>query len=292
MYFKEELEKKAAMVEDALNRYLPPPDTYPPLIHQAMRYSVMGGGKRLRPALVMAGAETVGGSAVDVLPAACAIELIHAYSLVHDDLPAMDNDDYRRGKPTNHKVYGEAMALLAGDALLTLAFKLLAECPSSHPKDVVRVIHEIALGAGTLGLIGGQVVDAFSAGEEIDEKLLNYIHRNKTGAMYRLSVRSGAILAGAKEKELANLTEYAEHLGLAFQIKDDILDCEGDEKNRKACRSDIRNKKATYPSLFGMENSREKARVAINNAIAALRTFGSKADFMRVLAKFVIERDF
>lgn len=293
MYFKEELEKKAAMVEDALNRYLPPPDTYPPLIHQAMRYSVMGGGKRLRPALVMAGAETVGGSAVDVLPAACAIELIHAYSLVHDDLPAMDNDDYRRGKPTNHKVYGEAMALLAGDALLTLAFKLLAECPSSHPKDVVRVIHEIALGAGTLGLIGGQVVDTFSAGEEIDEKLLNYIHRNKTGAMYRLSVRSGAILAGAKEKELANLTEYAEHLGLAFQIKDDILDCEGDEKKLgKPVGSDIRNKKATYPSLFGMENSREKARVAINNAIAALRTFGSKADFMRVLAKFVIERDF
>lgn len=293
MYFKEELEQKAAMVEDALNRYLPPPDTYPPLIHQAMRYSVMGGGKRLRPALVMAGAETVGGSAVDVLPAACAIELIHAYSLVHDDLPAMDNDDYRRGKPTNHKVYGEAMALLAGDALLTLAFKLLAECPSSHPKDVVRVIHEIALGAGTLGLIGGQVVDTFSAGEEIDEKLLNYIHRNKTGAMYRLSVRSGAILAGAKEKELANLTEYAEHLGLAFQIKDDILDCEGDEKKLgKPVGSDIRNKKATYPSLFGMENSREKARVAINNAIAALRTFGSKADFMRVLAKFVIERDF
>ncbi|MDD2443074.1 MAG: polyprenyl synthetase family protein [Desulfotomaculaceae bacterium] len=293
MYFKEELEQKAAMVEDALNRYLPPPDTYPPLIHQAMRYSVMGGGKRLRPALVMAGAETVGGSAVDVLPAACAIELIHAYSLVHDDLPAMDNDDYRRGKPTNHKVYGEAMALLAGDALLTLAFKLLAECPSSHPKDVVRVIHEIALGAGTLGLIGGQVVDTFSAGEEIDEKLLNYIHRNKTGAMYRLSVRSGAILAGAKEKELANLTEYAEHLGLAFQIKDDILDCEGDEKKLgKPVGSDIRNKKATYPSLFGMENSREKARVAINNAIAALRTFGSKADFMRALAKFVIERDF
>ncbi len=139
----------------------------------------------------------------------------------------------------------------------------------------------------------GQVVDTFSAGEEIDEKLLNYIHRNKTGAMYRLSVRSGAILAGAKEKELANLTEYAEHLGLAFQIKDDILDCEGDEKKLgKPVGSDIRNKKATYPSLFGMENSREKARVAINNAIAALRTFGSKADFMRALAKFVIERDF
>lgn len=293
MGFKEELKIRAAAVEEALDRYLPPSDAYPPLIHQAMRYSVMGGGKRLRPALVMAGAEAVGGNPADVLPAACALELIHAYSLVHDDLPAMDNDDYRRGKLTNHKVYGEAVAVLVGDALLTLAFKLLAENKSSCSEDVVRVIHEAAVGAGTLGLIGGQVVDTFSAGEEIDEATLEYIHRHKTGALYRVSVRAGAILAGARENQLASLTEYAEYLGLAFQIKDDILDIEGDEKKiGKPVGSDIKNKKATYPSLFGMEKSREKARLAADGARAALRPFGKEADFLRLLVQFVIDRDF
>jgi len=291
--FKEELKKKAAVVEEALDRYLPPADAYPPLIHQAMRYSVTGGGKRLRPALVMAGAEAVGGNAVDVLPAACALELIHTYSLVHDDLPAMDNDDYRRGKLTNHKVYGEAVAVLVGDALLTLAFQLLAENKGSRPENVMRVIHEIAVGAGTFGLIGGQVVDTFSAGEEISEATLEYIHRHKTGALYRVSIRAGAILAGARETELASLTEYAEHLGLAFQIKDDILDIEGDEKKiGKPVGSDIKNKKATYPSLFGMEMSREKARLAAAHAQAALMPFGKEADFLRVLVQFVIDRDF
>lgn len=293
MDFKEELQKKAAFVEEALERCLPPADTYPPLIHQAMRYSVMGGGKRLRPALVMAGAEAVGGNAVDVLPAACALELIHTYSLVHDDLPAMDDDDYRRGKLTNHKVYGEAAAVLAGDALLTLAFQLLAENKGSRPENVIRVIHEIALGAGTLGLIGGQVVDTFSAGEGIGEETLEYIHRHKTGALYRVSVRAGAILAGARETELASLTEYAEHLGLAFQIKDDILDIEGDEKKiGKPVGSDIKNKKATYPSLFGMEKSQEKARLAAAHAQATLMPFGKEADFLRMLVQFVIDRDF
>jgi len=291
--FKEELKKKAILVEEALELFLPSPETYPPLIHQAMRYSVMGGGKRLRPALVMAAAETVGGCASDVLPAACAIELIHVYSLVHDDLPAMDNDDYRRGKLTSHKVYGEAMALLVGDALLTLAFKLLSECRNTSPDAVVRVINEVAAGAGTLGLIGGQVVDTFSAGEDIVEDTLEYIHSHKTGAIYRVSLRTGAILAGAREKDLACLTEYAEHMGLAFQIKDDILDIEGDEKKLgKPVGSDIRNKKATYPALFGLEKSKEKARLAADNAIAALSAFGQEADFLRSLVEFVIERDF
>jgi geranylgeranyl diphosphate synthase type II len=291
--FKEELKKKAAVVEEALDRFLPSPDTYPPLIHQAMRYSVLGGGKRLRPALVMASAEVAGGSPQDVLPAACAVELIHVYSLIHDDLPVMDNDDYRRGKLTNHKVYGEAMALLAGDALLTLAFKLLAECRTSRPEDIVRIIHEAAAGAGTLGLIGGQVVDTFSAGEEIDAATLEYIHRHKTGAMYRISVRTGAILAGAGEAELDHLTEYAEYMGLAFQIKDDILDIEGDEtKIGKPVGSDIRNKKATYPALFGLENSKEKARFAVESAKEALRSFGREAEFLRALVDYVIKRDF
>lgn len=293
MDFKEELKKRALIVEEALDGFLPPPDAYPPLIHQAMRYSALGGGKRLRPALVMAAAEAVGGSASGVLPAACAVELIHTYSLVHDDLPAMDNDDYRRGKLTNHKVYGDAVAVLVGDALLTLSFQLLAGSPCTRPGDIARVIQEVALGAGTFGLIGGQVVDTFSEGAEIDEKTLEYIHRHKTGALYRASVRAGAILAGAGEQELASLTRYAENLGLAFQIIDDILDLEGDEKKiGKPVGSDLKNKKATYPSLFGLDRSREKARLAAGRAEEALGSFGQEADFLRWLVQFVIERDF
>ena len=293
MDFKEEYNKKIAVVNEALEIFMPPPDAYPPLIHQAMRYSVLGGGKRLRPVLLIASAEVAGGTVRDVLPAACAVELIHTYSLIHDDLPAMDNDDYRRGKPTNHKVYGEAIALLAGDALLTLAFQLLTESRTGRAADIVRVIHEVAIGAGAGGLIGGQVVDTFSTEKEIDTTTLEYIHRNKTGALYRVAVRSGAILAGAGEEELARLTEYAEYLGLAFQIKDDILDIEGDEKKLgKPVGSDIRNKKATYPALFGLKVSKEKARSAVESAIGALSPFGKEADFLRVLVEYVIKRDF
>lgn len=292
MNFREELAKKALLVEEALDRYLPSPDTYPPLIHQAMRYSVMGGGKRLRPVLVMSGAEVVGGMAADVLPAACAVEMIHAYSLIHDDLPAMDDDDYRRGKLTNHKVYGEAVAVLAGDALLTLAFKLLTENKSSCPDNVLRVINEIAEGAGTFGLVGGQVVDTCSVSDSADEATLEYIHRHKTGALYRVSIRAGAILAGASEEQLACLTEYAEQLGLAFQIVDDILDIEGDEKKTgKPVSSDIKNKKLTYPALFGLEKSKGKARLAAEKAREALKPFGKEADFLRAMVQFVIERD-
>ncbi len=293
MNFNIELKKKADLAEKALERYLPSGDVYPHLIHQAMRYSVMSGGKRLRPALVMAAAESVGGNATDVLPTACAIELIHTYSLIHDDLPVMDNDDYRRGRLTNHKVYGEAIALLAGDALLTLAFKLMAENKCSNPGDVLQVIYEVADGVGTLGLIGGQVVDTFSERESTDEATLEYIHRHKTGALYRVAVRAGAILAGAGEKQLASLTEYAEYLGLAFQIKDDILDIAGDrEKLGKPVGSDIKNKKVTYPVLFGLEKSKERARLATENAREALRFFGEEADFLRSLVQFVIEREF
>ncbi|HPZ42512.1 MAG TPA: polyprenyl synthetase family protein [Bacillota bacterium] len=293
MNFKEELKRRAQIIEEALERFLPPPTAYPPLIHQAMRYSVLGGGKRLRPSLVMAGAEAVGGSATSVLPAACAVELIHVYSLIHDDLPALDNDDYRRGKLTNHKVFGEAIAVLAGDALLTLAFQLLAENKASRPEDNLRVIHEAALGAGTMGLIGGQVVDTFSAGEEVDEVTLEYIHRNKTGALYRISVRTGAILAGARPEQLEALSRYAEHLGLAFQIMDDILDLVGEEKKLgKPVGSDLKNKKATYPALFGLESSREKANLECARALSALSDFGKEADFLRSLAIFVVNRDY
>ncbi|TEB06666.1 Farnesyl diphosphate synthase [Pelotomaculum schinkii] len=290
--FKEELKKRAALVEESLEILLPGTNAYPPLIHQAMRYSVMGGGKRLRPVLVMAGAEAVGGKADDALTAACAFELIHTYSLVHDDLPAMDNDDYRRGKLTSHKVYGEAAAVLTGDALLTMAFQLLAESKGA-PENVLRVIREAAVGAGTFGLIGGQVVDTLSEGVELDENTLEYIHRHKTGALYKISVRAGAILAGARDDQLAALTGYAENLGLAFQIKDDLLDIEGDEqKIGKPVGSDTKNNKATYPALFGLHKSRAKARQAAQQALAALRPFGAEADFLRSMVNFVIERDF
>lgn len=290
--FLEELRKRAALVDEALESLLPASDAYPPLIHQAMRYSVMAGGKRLRPVLVMAGAEAVGGQAADVLTAACAFELIHTYSLIHDDLPAMDNDDYRRGKLTNHKVYGEAAAILAGDALLTLAFKLLAESKGT-PENILQVIKEAATGAGTFGLIGGQVVDTLSEDSEFDEATLEYIHRNKTGALYKVSVRAGAILSGARDEQLAALTTYAENLGLAFQIKDDILDIEGDEKKiGKPVGSDVKNKKATYPALFGLEESRARALQAAERALVSLQTFGAEAQFLRSMIKFVIERDF
>ena len=289
--FSEDLRKRASLVEEALEYLLPGPNAYPPLIHQAMRYSVMGGGKRLRPALVMAGAEAVGGQIADVLPAACAFELIHTYSLVHDDLPAMDNDDYRRGKLTSHKVYGEATAVLTGDALLTMAFQLLAGS-KGKAENILRVIQEAAIGAGTFGLIGGQVVDTLSEGNEFDEVTLNYIHRHKTGALYKVSVRAGAILAGAREEQLAALTGYAENLGLAFQIKDDILDIEGDEnKIGKPVGSDTKNNKATYPALFGLNKSRVKARQAAERALAALESFGAEAEFLRAMVDFVIERD-
>ncbi|MGI6491758.1 MAG: polyprenyl synthetase family protein [Peptococcaceae bacterium] len=290
--FIQELSKRAALVDQALEALLPSPETFPPLIHQAMRYSVLEGGKRLRPVLMLAAAEAVGGKAQDFISAACAFELIHAYSLVHDDLPAMDNDDYRRGKLSNHKVYGEATAILTGDALLTMAMQLLAES-SGKPENVLRVIRETAIWAGSQGLIGGQVVDTLSEGIEFDEATIEYIHNHKTGALFKAAVRAGAILAGATEAQITALTSYAEYLGLAFQIKDDILDLEGNEQIiGKAVGSDAKNNKATYPALFGLSKSRDKAREAAGNALSSLQGFGAEADFLRSMVNYVIERDF
>ncbi|MBE3584683.1 polyprenyl synthetase family protein [Desulfofundulus thermocisternus] len=296
MDFLAELKARAALVDRALDEFLPPEDAYPPVIHRAMRYSLFAGGKRLRPVLVLAAAETVGGDPVKVLPAACALELIHTYSLIHDDLPAMDNDDFRRGKPTCHRVYGEAVAILAGDALLTHAFALLAKNAQNQlapAERVVQVIEEVAAAAGTLGLIGGQVVDTLAADTAVDAATLEYIHRHKTGALYRVAVRAGAILAGAKERQLEALTIYADNLGLAFQIQDDILDVEGDPARLgKPVGSDERNKKATYPALFGLDVARTKAGEAVAAALAALEPFDERADFLRELVRFVITRDF
>lgn len=296
MDFISELKIRAALVDRALEDLILAADTYPPVIHDAIRYSLFPGGKRLRPVLTLTAAEAVGGEPARVMPAACAMELIHTYSLIHDDLPAMDNDDFRRGKPTNHRVYGEAVAILAGDALLTQAFGLLARNARDElatAERVVQVIDEVAVAAGTLGLIGGQVVDTLAANSVVDAATLEYIHRHKTGALYRVAVRAGAILSGATEEQLVALTEYAEHLGLAFQIKDDILDVEGDANRLgKPVGSDVRNKKATYPALYGLDVAKTKACQLATEAVRALDTFDQRADFLRHLARFVVNRDF
>lgn len=283
---------KCILIEQRLQELLPATDTYPPTIHQAMRYSVLAGGKRLRPVLVIAAAEAVGGKLEEVLDVACAIEMIHTYSLIHDDLPAMDNDDYRRGKPTSHKVYGEGTAILAGDALLTYAFEVMAAAKINDQGRLLTVMREIAQAAGTLGMIGGQVVDLESAGKQIDHQGLEYIHRAKTGALFRASLRAGAILAGAAQEQLTCLTEYAEHFGLAFQITDDILDIVGDaQKIGKPVGSDMKNMKATYPSLFTLPVAKTMAEETIAKALVCLDKAGLHSPFLRALVQYLADRE-
>lgn len=296
MDLKKYLDQKREIIDEALNQYLPPETEYPQTIHEAMRYSVFAGGKRLRPILVIAAAEVVGGGAEKVLPTACAIELIHTFSLIHDDLPAIDNDDYRRGKLTCHKVFGEDMAILAGDGLLTHAFQLLAqnsEIKTINKEAMPLVIKEVAAAIGTLGLIGGEVVDIQSEGKEIDLPRLEYIHSHKTGALIAISLRVGAMLMDAQEEEMEALFQYGKLIGLAFQIVDDILNVEGDEVQLgKPVGSDLRQKKATYPALFGLEESRQKARRLVEEAKKELEIFGEKGEILRLLADFVVERTF
>lgn len=296
MDLKKYLDQKREIIDEALNQYLPPETEYPQTIHEAMRYSVFAGGKRLRPILVIAAAEVVGGGAEKVLPTACAIELIHTFSLIHDDLPAIDNDDYRRGKLTCHKVFGEDMAILAGDGLLTHAFQLLAqnsEIKTINKEAMPLVIKEVAAAIGTLGLIGGEVVDIQSEGKEIDLPRLEYIHSHKTGALIAISLRVGAMLVDAQEEEIEALFQYGKLIGLAFQIVDDILNVEGDEVQLgKPVGSDLRQKKATYPALFGIEASRQKARRLVEEAKKELEIFGEKGEILRLLADFVVERTF
>ena len=287
------LTERRALVEAALERFLPPEDTPPPTVHRAMRYSVMAGGKRLRPILVIAGAEAVGGTPATVMPAACALELIHTYSLIHDDLPAMDDDDYRRGRLTSHKVFGEAIAILAGDALLTLAFKLVADNTALvNDARVLRdVVAELADAAGTSGMVGGQVVDIESEGKAITAETLEYIHRHKTAALIRASLRVGALLAGGDGKAVAAIGEAGSDLGLAFQIVDDILDVEGSlEELGKTAGSDERKQKATYPALHGLEASRRQAKMLIERAKQRLGVFGARAVPLQALADYVVER--
>lgn len=290
-----ELRKRIDLVDNYLEKQMPSGHITPTSIHEAMRYSLFAGGKRLRPVLVMAAAEALGGQAEKVLPMASAFELIHTYSLIHDDLPAMDNDDYRRGKLTNHKVYGEAIAILAGDGLLTLAFQLALKNHSEvglEPQTVLLAMQEMAEAAGSKGMIGGQVVDMESEDKTISPELMEYIHSHKTGALFRASVRCGAILAGATNSQLAALTIYAEELGLAFQIVDDILDIVGDEaKLGKKVGSDVANNKSTYPTIYGLENSKIMAQKAIDEAVGALSEFGQAAEFLRQIAFYMTKRE-
>ncbi|MBU7007661.1 polyprenyl synthetase family protein [Phosphitispora fastidiosa] len=291
---KREINDRVRLIDQALDNYLSN-SAMPETLHQAMRYSVFAGGKRLRPVLLLASAEAVGGNADLLLPAAAAFEMVHTYSLIHDDLPAMDNDDFRRGQPTNHKVFGEAMAILAGDGLLTEAFGLITECCVSEsiaPGTVVTVIKELSLAAGPFGMIGGQAADISSENQSIDKEVLDYIHSHKTGALFKACVRAGAIMGGGSAEQLAALTRYAENLGLAFQITDDVLDVEGDSRKLgKTVGSDERLKKATYPSLYGLEVSKKLAADAVDRTLRALDMFGREADLLRYIAGYLLERD-
>jgi len=287
------LAERRGLVDAALERHLPSEAAPPLTIHRAMRYSVMAGGKRLRPILVIAGAEAVGGAATMVMPTACALEMIHTYSLIHDDLPAMDDDDYRRGRLTNHKVFGDAIAILAGDALLTLAFRLIADNADlvSDPRVIRDVVAEIADAAGTVGMVGGQVVDIESEGKAISAETLEYIHRHKTAALIRASLRVGARLAGGDAKAVAAITEAGSDLGLAFQIVDDLLDVEGSlEELGKTAGSDERKQKATYPGIHGREASRRQAKMLIDRAKERLGVFGQRSAPLLALADYVVER--
>lgn len=291
---KEYLDRRRAEVDEALDRFVPGSDSYPPALFEAARYSLFAGGKRLRPILCMAAAEAVGGTADDVMPCACALEMIHTYSLIHDDLPAMDNDDFRRGKQTNHKVFGEGMAVLAGDALLTDAFRLLAGMFSTggHHQNLLRAIHEIAEKAGFFGMIAGQVVDLDSEGKKIVPETLHYIHMHKTAALITVSLRAGAILAEAPPDRLEALTAYGENIGLAFQIVDDILNVKGDPAVMgKGTGSDGVRGKATYPALFGLEEAEKTARRLVKEALSKLEEFGDDARPLRLIARYIIERE-
>lgn len=279
-------------VDRVLDQWVPAEEVDPPSIHRAMRYSLFAGGKRIRPILAIAAARAVSDSPDSVEHAAATLELIHTYSLIHDDLPALDNDDLRRGRPTCHKVFGDAMAILAGDALLTLAFEVLSRLDAIDAGRKIRLVEELSRAAGTVGgMIGGQVNDIEGEGKRPSALLLESIHRAKTGALLRASVRMGAIYAGASTEELAALSEYGERVGLAFQIVDDVLDLEqSSEALGKTAGKDQAQKKITFPAVYGIERSREMAEQERIAAHGALRSFDHRADRLRQIADFIVLR--
>ncbi len=290
------LDEKIKVVNSALDNYLPKAETLPASLHDSMRYSVFAGGKRIRPILMLAACETVGGNVANVLPAACAIEMIHSYSLIHDDLPAMDDDNFRRGIPTNHKVYGEATAILAGDGLLTEAFILLsnpATCGSIPLTDIREIIHILAKSAGSMGMVGGQVVDMEAEEKPIDLPTLEYIHTHKTGALILAAIEIGAILGGATAEQRKALSNYGKNAGLAFQVADDILDIVADQSQLgKDVGSDQERGKATYPALLGLTGARQRAADLHGQALTALEQFDESARPLREIASFIVNRSF
>jgi geranylgeranyl diphosphate synthase, type II len=286
------LQQQQILVEQALDQSIA--IARPEKIYEAMRYSLLAGGKRLRPILCLATCDLMGGTEAMAMPTACALEMIHTMSLIHDDLPAMDNDDFRRGKPTNHKVYGEDIAILAGDGLLAYAFEFVAtQTKHVAPENVIQVVAALGRTVGAAGLVGGQVLDLESEGKSnITAETLSFIHTHKTGALLEASVVCGAILANAKTEDITRLSQYAQNIGLAFQIIDDILDITAtDEQLGKTAGKDLQAQKATYPSLWGLEKSRLKAQELVDNAIAQLATYGVKAEPLRAVANYIVTRD-
>ena len=291
MNIEEYLRQRKEEVDGVLLTYLPPPGVCPERLREAMSYSLEAGGKRLRPILAMAAAETCGGDRHEVLPAACAIEYIHTYSLIHDDLPAMDDDDYRRGKLTSHKVFGEAMAILAGDALLTRSFEILTTEGNMEDGLRLAILREITRSSGTGGMVCGQVADMESEGREVDLEKVEHIHSCKTGALITSSVRCGALIAGAQPAQLESLTEYGRCLGKAFQIVDDLLDLEGDiSQLGKEPGSDLRRGKATYPSVVGVAASRDEAERFGREAKAALEGIPAGAQVLDGIIDYILRR--
>jgi len=287
------LARRAAEVNEWLDRLVPSETTPPVQLHRAMRYSLLAGGKRLRPVLTLAAGEAFGADTDDLMPAACAIEMIHTYSLIHDDLPAMDNDDLRRGRPTCHKAFGEAVAILAGDALLTQAFRVLAsDSPKRNAERQVQVIREVATAAGTVeALIGGQMTDIESEGKNVDAAMLEDIHHSKTGAIITASVVVGGLIAGANEDQIDNLRQYGKGIGLAFQIADDILDVTStSEQLGKTPGKDQAANKATYPAIHGIATSEARARELVEEAVATVSTLNLKTRVLEDIARFIIAR--
>ncbi|AXU71149.1 TPA: polyprenyl synthetase family protein [Clostridioides difficile] len=295
MEFKQCLKEKASFVEKILKEYMPKEEGYQKTVIEAMNYSLSAGGKRLRPILTLEACKIVGGNEDEAIPFAIAIEMIHTYSLIHDDLPALDNDDLRRGRPTNHKVYGEAMGILAGDALLNYAFEVMlaGSINKENPEKYLKAINEIAKGAGIYGMIGGQVVDVESENKQIEKEKLDYIHMNKTAAMMVGCMRAGATIGGANSEQMEEITKYAKNIGLSFQIVDDILDIVGDEaKLGKKVGSDIENHKSTYPSLLGLDKSKEIAHNLIDEAKKSIEKLSDDVDFLKGLAEYIIDREY
>ena len=295
-HLQDYLRERIGLIEAALDKYLPAVDTLPSRLHDAMRYSVFAGGKRIRPVLLLAACDAVGGELRRALPAACAVELVHGYSLIHDDLPAMDDDDFRRGKPTNHKVYGEATAILAGDGLLTEAFILLSNPEIWEDEPLGRsseVIHILAKNAGSRGMVGGQVVDMESEEKPVDLPTLEYIHTHKTGALILAAIEIGAVIGGATEEQKRALCRYGEAAGLAFQVADDILDIVADESELgKDVGSDRQRGKATYPALLGLAGARQRAGELQQIALSSLDIFGESARPLREIARYIVDRSF